>query len=709
MKLLECYVDNFGKLSSFSHSFEDGLNLIIGKNGCGKTTLSVFIKTMLFGFEIKKNTKEETDRKRYFPWQGGRYGGSLTFENEGKRYRIERSFGHKPSEDSFAVYDVESGTISSAFTEKVGEELFGIDADGFERTVFLSEKKFAVNGGNPKVAAKLSNLVGVDGDMGSYDNAIDMLEKREKYYRHRRGKGGLIGDINAEISELDLKIMELTRKKGEHSEIEKELGGILRALEDAEKKRSELEAKRLRLAYEEEYRAKLNSVKTLTEKLNDSKAFFSEYTPTVKEVRDEEIKHNRVVLLTQTLDSLPKEITPVSEEDIKNAEAHISALDNIKNVKKANNSYQISLFLAIISLLSAIACGIVIHFAFFAISLLCIPFTYLFIRGLGARDKAKKRSLLEDGAATYLREKTGQIIHPDMIYSRLNEYRAELMRRKSENERSYYERERISTELRLLSESCNTFLGRFPTLTDDIYGEIRERLSACEAIKRQLEDAERSARAYAVEKGLDPASIDIQSESVKIDEEVIGAAILEVKSLSAARYSLENKLFTLAESISMEDVLNEERLELTDQLKKAEGEHAVTIKAAEHLRAAKERLTSKYLGKMRAAFTKYVNSIAEESEQAFSLDTDFSLMKTENGLTNKIGSYSLGTQEIYSLITRLALVDALYEGNLPFIILDDPFCHFDDRRCAAAIRALEAISKDKQIIYLTCSDSRAPK
>ena len=709
MKLLECYVDNFGKLSSFSHSFEDGLNLIIGKNGCGKTTLSVFIKTMLFGFEIKKNTKEETDRKRYFPWQGGRYGGSLTFENEGKRYRIERSFGHKPSEDSFAVYDVESGTISSAFTEKVGEELFGIDADGFERTVFLSEKKFAVNGGNPKVAAKLSNLVGVDGDMGSYDNAIDMLEKREKYYRHRRGKGGLIGDINAEISELDLKIMELTRKKGEHSEIEKELGGILRALEDAEKKRSELEAKRLRLAYEEEYRAKLNSVKTLTEKLNDSKAFFSEYTPTVKEVRDEEIKHNRVVLLTQTLDSLPKEITPVSEEDIKNVEAHISALDNTKSVKNANNSYQISLFLAIFSLLSAIACGIVIHFAFFAISLLCIPFTYLFIRGLGARDKAKKRSLLEEGAATYLREKTGQIIHPDMIYSRLNEYRAELMRRKSENERSYYEREKIITELRLLSESCNTFLGRFPTLTDDRYGEIRERLSACEAIKRQLEDAERSARAYAAEKGLDPASIDIQSESVKIDEEVIGAAILEVKSLSAARYSLENKLFTLAESISMEDVLNEERLELTDQLKKAEGEHAVTIKAAEHLRAAKERLTSKYLGKMRAAFTKYVNSIAEESEQAFSLDTDFSLMKTENGLTNKIGSYSLGTQEIYSLITRLALVDALYEGNLPFIILDDPFCHFDDRRCAAAIRALEAISKDKQIIYLTCSDSRAPK
>ena len=48
MKLIECYVDNFGKLSAFSHTFSDGVNLIIGNNGCGKTTLSVFIKTMLF-------------------------------------------------------------------------------------------------------------------------------------------------------------------------------------------------------------------------------------------------------------------------------------------------------------------------------------------------------------------------------------------------------------------------------------------------------------------------------------------------------------------------------------------------------------------------------------------------------------------------------------------------------------------------------------
>ena len=182
MKLIECYIENFGKLSSYSHSFSDGLNVIVGSNGCGKTTLSVFIKSMLYGIESKKTRGEDTDRKRYMPWQGGRCGGSLTFENEGKVYRIERTFGEKPSGDSFAIYNAETGSLSSDFSENVGEELFDIDADGFERTVFLSERKFAVSGNNQTISAKLSNLVGVDGDMGSFDYAVDELVKKEKYY-----------------------------------------------------------------------------------------------------------------------------------------------------------------------------------------------------------------------------------------------------------------------------------------------------------------------------------------------------------------------------------------------------------------------------------------------------------------------------------------------------------------------------------------------
>lgn len=50
MKLLECHVDNFGRLSNFDYQFSDGLTVIQEPNGFGKSTLAAFIKAMLYGF-----------------------------------------------------------------------------------------------------------------------------------------------------------------------------------------------------------------------------------------------------------------------------------------------------------------------------------------------------------------------------------------------------------------------------------------------------------------------------------------------------------------------------------------------------------------------------------------------------------------------------------------------------------------------------------
>ena len=181
MKLIECYIENFGKLSDFKHSFKDGLNTISWDNGAGKTTLTVFIKAMLYGLEATKRVKlENNERKRYTPWQMGRFGGSLTFENGGKTYRIERTFAQKASDDVFKLYDCGSGKESCDFTENVGEELFGIDADGFERTVFLSEENLSGKNDNKTVSAKLTELVGTGGDLGVMDEAIELLEKQRK-------------------------------------------------------------------------------------------------------------------------------------------------------------------------------------------------------------------------------------------------------------------------------------------------------------------------------------------------------------------------------------------------------------------------------------------------------------------------------------------------------------------------------------------------
>ena len=51
MKIIKCYIENFGKLHQFEYKFSEGLNTINKSNGWGKSTLATFIKAMFFGFD----------------------------------------------------------------------------------------------------------------------------------------------------------------------------------------------------------------------------------------------------------------------------------------------------------------------------------------------------------------------------------------------------------------------------------------------------------------------------------------------------------------------------------------------------------------------------------------------------------------------------------------------------------------------------------
>ena len=50
----------------------------------------------------------------------------------------------------------------------------------------------------------------------------------------------------------------------------------------------------------------------------------------------------------------------------------------------------------------------------------------------------------------------------------------------------------------------------------------------------------------------------------------------------------------------------------------------------------------------------------------------------------------------------MALLDSMYEGEKPFIIMDDSFVNLDDTNLVGAKKFLDEISKEYQVIYLTC-------
>ena len=127
-------------------------------------------------------------------------------------------------------------------------------------------------------------------------------------------------------------------------------------------------------------------------------------------------------------------------------------------------------------------------------------------------------------------------------------------------------------------------------------------------------------------------------------------------------------------------------------------------KTVEILGNAKEKLTARYLDKVRRGFDKYVSVMDIGND--FSIDTEFNVTRIDFGKSRAPEAYSRGTRDLYALAMRLALIDALFEDARPPVILDDPFSALDDNRLKKAIETVERISEDRQIFYFTCTKSR---
>ena len=181
MKLISMHINNFGGLHNYDYNFEEGINVILQDNGWGKTTMAAFLKAMLYGFDTKRS-KDITanERKRYLPWQGGEYGGSLDFEAEGARYRIFRTFGETPRSDRTKILNLDTKTTARIDPEKIGETFFKLDASAFQRSVYINQNGLDVDGASSSIHTRLNSLVSQANDVAAYDEAISALTQQIK-------------------------------------------------------------------------------------------------------------------------------------------------------------------------------------------------------------------------------------------------------------------------------------------------------------------------------------------------------------------------------------------------------------------------------------------------------------------------------------------------------------------------------------------------
>ncbi len=712
MKLIELYIENFGKLTNYRHSFTSGLNVINEENGYGKSTLAAFIKSMLYGLEDTRRPKlDENDRKRYLPWQGGVFGGTLTFSVGTKKYRIERTFAPKASEDTFALYDCESGKESRDYSTNLGEELFGINVDGFERTVFLSERRLSVKNDNKTISAKLSDLVGCDGDVGELDEAVDLLEERRKYY-YKRGGSGRISEIRAAISALEGEINDVTRIGDALPSKEALLKEKTKEIREAEAKIVEFDSQKQTLSYEKQYLTKKAAKEDTERRLNDVKSFFKGSIPTQSELRQAERGADAYRALKDKL-AVTKDTTGrrgILARDIAEAGEYIERLGVGNEKKKAKKAYP-ALFLVAIVLAACGAVAAMINLVA-GISLIGVgAVTLICAVANAATCKAAKsgNDELRSGIRAMLGREEKSFVTEEEYLPALIAIKA---KKEAELELAEELAERIIADTETLARlkgECENFLAGFAITDTDPYLQIRQHLSDYDYLTERVKELTAEVAYIVREYGVNVEKLN-RSGNVIINE---SAHTLRTELEEKARRLrgeitlLERECKHDREEAARLEELNARRTELMARLAESEERLAVINLTKDHLMRAKDLLTAKYLGKTRAAFAEYMSVIGNEQAELFTMDTSFGITKSEGSVSKPTEAYSLGTQDFFALAARLALVETLYDKELPFVMLDDPFAHFDDKKCATALKVLKRISEKNQIIYLTCSKSRA--
>ena len=145
---------------------------------------------------------------------------------------------------------------------------------------------------------------------------------------------------------------------------------------------------------------------------------------------------------------------------------------------------------------------------------------------------------------------------------------------------------------------------------------------------------------------------------------------------------------------------------LQSELAEAEYKADILEKTMQYLKEAKESFSTHYMGAMRRGFVKYAELLGGKKAENIRLDVQLEAQVEAQGALRGSEYFSAGNRDFIGICIRLALIEALFEKEKPFLILDDPFVNLDDARISNAKLLLTEIAKEYQVIYLVCHSSR---
>ena len=169
----------------------------------------------------------------------------------------------------------------------------------------------------------------------------------------------------------------------------------------------------------------------------------------------------------------------------------------------------------------------------------------------------------------------------------------------------------------------------------------------------------------------------------------------EIRNLNGLREKYEEWL----EDCEQFEKLSQESLDIKKK-------YDLYVTTKELLNEARENLTGRYTEPLQQGFEKYYRLITGMDATGYRLDANLDLTVDEAGVRRNTGLLSSAYKDLIGFCMRMAMADAMYKGEKPMLILDDPFVNLDDEKIRYASELLKLVSEQYQILYLTCREDR---
>jgi DNA repair exonuclease SbcCD ATPase subunit len=163
VKIKSLKAQGFGSFTGEIVFDPERLNLVVGPNEAGKTTLAAAISAALYGLQDdgRRTRGMFTPFKQYQPWLGGAFALEMTFETEKGRFTVNRHFGR----GTVTVFEDGRGNVTEDFRHgsgeyMIGEELLGLSLEQFARSaLLLQEGPVGLSGAEVRPDGKLAPLL----------------------------------------------------------------------------------------------------------------------------------------------------------------------------------------------------------------------------------------------------------------------------------------------------------------------------------------------------------------------------------------------------------------------------------------------------------------------------------------------------------------------------------------------------------------------